>query len=209
MNNINIKSFKGANINYSCNDCMIGNNFCVDFSEIPRIKQSECKHYDINFLLVIEKNDMKYLLSLKCKQCKINCLKELFNKNLKTIDGNVKYICSNCKKGEIKAGFCLTNEIIYSNNQKSMNKDYQNCINLIFRYNNQVYDVTTETNKSIPEVYYKLCKETKNKELEDLDILHYRKENENLSQYKIIEELNLKNGDVIDIEIRQYNGYGQ
>ena len=92
-------------------------------------------------------------------------------------------------------------------NPKSINQEFQNCINLIFRFNNRQYSVSSEINKSIPEVYYKLCQETKEKELEDLDILKYKKGDDELSQFKSLEELNLKNGDVIDIEIREYSGW--
>ena len=43
--------------------------------------------------------------------------------------------------------------------------------------------------------------------MENLDIQDYKKGLISLSQFKTIEELNLNNGDIIDIEIRPYNGW--
>ena len=203
----NIKNYKGALINYFCNDCQSSDDFFVEFSDVPKVKPGGCVHFNINFIYAIEKYDIKYLLSFTCKKYKESCMKELFNKNTKNIDGNIKYKCSKCGQGDIIAGFYFSNEMIDLDNPKSINQEFQNCINLIFRYNNKQYSVSSEIIKSIPEVYYKLCQERKEKELEDLDILRYKKGDDELSQFKSLEELNLKSGDVIDIEIRPYSGW--
>ena len=210
MNGINIKDFKGTIIQYTCEECLIGDNFTVEFSDVPKVKSGSCIHFNINFLLVIENNEYKYLSSLTCKNCKYNKIIELFNKNNIDYSGSIFYSCEKCKSGKISIGYLLQNEFfdLDSNEQTNFeNKNYKEKINLIFCYDGQKYSVNVEKDILIPEAFHQLCVENHNKNLENLDIQDYKKGLVNLSQFKTIEELGLNNGDIIDIEIRPYNGW--
>ena len=215
MNGINIKDFKGALIQYTCDDCLFGDNFIVEFSEIPKVKPGSCLHFNINFLLVIENNEFnKYLASLTCKNCKYNKMLDLFNKNKIDYIGTIFYTCEKCQNGKISIGYLLQNEFIDLDNTEqnnfennNYNKNKNKYINLIFSCEGKKYNVNVEKNILIPEAFHQLCVEINNKHLEDLDIQDYKKGSVNLSQFKTIEELGLNNGDIIDIEIRPYNGW--
>ena len=137
-------------------------------------------------------------------------MKELFNKDIKDIQGSFVYKCPICKNGSLTAGFLLSNESMdFDNEGGNINQDNNNNnkINIIFKYEGQNYNVSTEINKLIPEAFYEMCEKTNNKELENLDIQNYKKGNDILSQFKSIEELHLQNGDVIDIQIRANVGW--
>ena len=220
MYGINIKDFKGAIIQYTCEACLLGDNFTVEFSDVPKVKPGSCRHFNINFLLVIENNEFKYLSSLTCKNCKYNKMIELFNKNKIDYSGSIFYSCEKCGNGELSIGYLLQKEFIdLDGNEK--NNNFQNKfennieynynknkkINLIFSYNGQKFNVNVEKNILLPEAFHQLCVEINNKQLENLDIQDYKKGLISLSQFKTIEELNLNNGDIIDIEIRPYNGW--
>ena len=215
MNKINIKDYKGAIIQYTCEDCLLSENFTVEFSDVPKVKPGTCHHFNINFLLVIENYEIKYLLSFTCKICNHNEIKELFNKNTREEMGSITYSCSNCGKGNMTAGFLLEKELIEldENEVKKMNPNNNNNnsqnipIELFFIYNGNRYNVKVNKNILIPEAFYQLCKEQKNETLDNLDIKNYKKGNTILSQFSTIEELNLKNGDAIDIEIRGNIGW--
>ena len=210
MQRINVRNFKGAIIQYLCEECNMSDDFFVEFSDIPKIKPGGCSHYKINFLLVNENIEIKYLLSITCNKCKHNQMKELFNKDTKDMQGSFIYDCPKCKNGKLTAGFLLSNENIeFDNEGGNINKDIDKnkMINLIFKYEGQNYNVSIETNKLIPEAFYEMCEKTNNKELENLDIQNYKKGDDILSQFKSIEELHLKNGDVIDIQIRANVGW--
>ena len=157
MNGINIKDYKSAIIQYTCEDCLLGDNFILEFSDVPRIKPGSCRHFNMNLLLVIENNEFKYLSSLTCKNCKYNKMMELFNKNKIDYSGNIFYSCEKCGNGKLSVGYLLQNEFIdldgYEQNnnleKKFENNIEYNCnknekINLIFRYNGQKYIVNVE-----------------------------------------------------------------
>ena len=212
----NINDFKGAIIQYTCEDCLLGDNFNVEFTDVPKVKPGSCQHFNINFLLVIENNEFKYLSSLTCKNCQYNKIIELFNKNNIKDSGTIFYSCEKCGNGKITVGYLSQDELFdLDNNEQNNNleNDFQNNnnknkkINLIFSYGGQKYNVNVETNILIPEAFHQLCVEINSKNLENLDIQDYKKGQLILSQYKTIEELNLNDGDIIDIEERIYNGW--
>ena len=211
MQKINVRNFKGAIIQCLCDECHMSDDFFVEFSDFAKIKSGGCSHYKINFLLINENKEIKYLLSITCNKCKSNQMKELLNKDIKDMQGNFVYNCPICKNGNLTAGFLLSNENVdFDNEGGNINQDDDNNnkkINLIFKYEGQNYNVSIETNKLIPEAFYEMCEKTNNKELENLDIQNYKKEDVILSQFKSIEELNLQNGDIIDIQIRGNIGW--
>ena len=216
MNRINVQDYKGAIIQYTCEDCLLSENFTVEFSDVPKVKPGTCHHFNINFLLVIEKYEIKYLLSFTCKSCNHNEMIELFNKNTTEEMGSITYSCPVCGKGNMTAGFLLENELIdldenegkKNNPDNNNNNDNQNMqIELIFSHAGNHYNVKVSKNILIPEAFYQLCQEHNYENLENLDIKNYKKGNEILSQFSTIEELNLRNGDVIDIEIRGNIGW--
>ena len=202
MNSSIIRNYRGANIQYTCEDCTISDNFYVEFSDVPKVKPGGCDHFNINFLLVIERNDMKYLLSFTCKNCKENKIIELFNKNTNNVDGNIFYSCSKCGQGTMTAGFLLGDNLFDNDDEdqeKENNKIQTMQLTLTFHLKDNNYNVNADINISLPEAFRKACEINNRKDLENLDIHYYKKGNNILSQFKSIKELNLNNGDIIEI----------
>ena len=199
--------FKGAIIEYTCFDCCFGDNFFIELNGISRVKPGSCDHFDINFLLTSERNAMKLVASFNCKNCHKNNMLELFNTQNKQNSGSITYKCIGCGSGNLTAGYLFQNEeikidnvpgqkIIFQNNNLNQNKN----IKLIFLYNNKEYKIDGDPELSIPEVFHKLTE--KNNELQNVDIRSYKKDGNSLSPYKTIKELNLKDGDKIEIVLR-------
>ena len=187
MNNKNINKFKGAIIQFTCEDCLFGDNFTISFSHNPKPKSSECHHYIFKFFLNNE-IEFKYILSLKCKKCNENKEIELLDRNINDTFRSITYICPKCQEGKVTSGFLLDNESIGK-------------VDLIFCYEGKEYNVCVDGNIYLPEAFSQLYK--KYKEFKDLDIQCYKKGEEELSQFASIEELNLKNGDIINIVQRK------
>ena len=211
MKKMNLKNYKGALIQYNCEACLISDAFSMEFSDVAKVKPGSCQHFNINFLLITERNEIKYSLSFTCKHCKFNKIIELFNKNTYESAGNIIYSCEKCKNGKMNVGYLLENELIDLDDKEDNIIDKFNKIekkiNLIFCYNGKEYKVNIETNILIPEALHQLCVNINNDELENLDIQYYKKEGKILSQFKTIQELNLKNEDKITIEIRKNMGW--
>ena len=223
MNSINIynnEKYKGAIIEYTCSDCYFGDNFFIEFSGISKVKPCNCEHFDINFLLSSEKDWMKFMASFNCKICGENQMIELFNTATKNISGSIVYKCSKCGSGNITTGYLLQNEIIdisnqppqklnfYNNNNSSNDINNNKNINLIFVHKNKEYKINNiDIEISVPEAFHQLLEGDKYKELQNLDIRSFNNKGKSLSKYKSIQELNLKNGDKINIEIRPKQGW--
>ena len=211
-NDFEVSDYKAALIEYSCDSCYCSENFEVLFSNIPRVRGGKCEHLNLNFLLSINLNEYKYLVSFTCKneKCSHNEMKELFNKQTKDISGNIKYSCPKCGNGNMNVGFILENELINLEEQENDNNiqiDNKNDkIKLIFVYNNFNYPVVTERKLFISEAFSKLCEEYK--DLKKLDIQLYKKGDNELSQYMSIEELNLIDNDKIVIQERPNSEWG-
>ena len=202
MNRINMRNYRGANIQYTCEDCIISDNFYVEFSNVPKVKPGGCEHFNINFLLVMERNDMKYLLSFTCKNCKENKIIELFNNNTNSIDGNIFYSCTKCGQGKITAGFLLGDNLFDNDDEdqeEEHNKHQTTQLALTFHLKENNYNVNVDVNILLPEAFRKACEINNRKDLENLDIQFYKKGDNTLSQFKTIKELNLNNGDIIEI----------
>ena len=209
-NQIRVRDYKGVVIEYSCESCYAAENFNVNFSEIPKVRGGKCEHLNINFLLSIDKYNIKYKISFTCTNvsCKYNKMIELFNNNINDICGNIEYSCEKCGNGKIFVGFLLTDNL----NILEENEDNQflpinpnNIITLNFIYKGKEYIVQTDKDFSIPEAFCGLC-ET-NQDLKNLDIQSYKKGNEELSQFMSIKELGLKDNDKIEIQERPNSGW--
>ena len=66
-NDFEVSDYKAALIEYSCDSCYCSENFEVLFSNIPRVRGGKCEHLNLNFLLSINLNEYKYLVSFTCK----------------------------------------------------------------------------------------------------------------------------------------------
>jgi len=205
-------NYKGAIIEYTCSECCLANNFFIELNGISKVKPGNCEHFDMNFLLSSERSSMKLIISFNCKICQKNKMIELFNSNTKQNSGSITYKCIGCGNGNLSAGYLFQNEEITNFNsppQKIMLQNFINKnedINLIFVHKNKEYKIQIDPELSIPETFHKLLE--KNKELENLNNIRYLKNGNPLSQYKSIKELNLKNGDKIDIESKSNQGWG-
>ena len=225
MNSINIynnQKYKGAIIEYTCSDCSFSENFFMEFSGVSKVKPGNCEHFDMNFLLSSEKNSMNLMISFNCRICSKNEMRELFNSKTKNNCGSLTYKCITCGSGNITIGYLFQNEKIefddqppqklnfFNKNSNDINNNSNNNknINLIFVYKNKEYKVNNVDREIfLPEAFHKLIEGSKYKELENLDIKSFLNKGKNLSKYKSIQQLNLKNGDKIEIEIRPYQGW--
>ena len=51
MNKIDLSRYKGATVDYLCEDCKTGDNFFEDFDcQISKIKSDSCSHYNFKFI---------------------------------------------------------------------------------------------------------------------------------------------------------------
>ena len=209
-NQIRVRDYKGAVVEYSCESCYAAENFNVNFSEIPKAKSGRCEHLNFNFLLLINKCNIKYLISFTCTNgsCKYQKNIELFNNHINDICGNIEYSCEKCGNGKIFVGFLLTdnlNLLEEKEDNEFLPINPNNIITLKFICNGKEYTLQTDKDFSIPEAFCGLC-ET-NQHLKNLDIQLYKKGNEELSQFMSIKELDLKDNDTIEIQERQYSGW--
>ena len=225
MNSINIynnQKYKGAIIEYTCSDCSFSENFFMEFSGVSKVKPGNCEHFDMNFLLSSEKNSMNLMISFNCRICSKNEMKELFNSKTKNNCGSLTYKCITCGSGNITIGYLFQNEEInldplpnntqqnnqffnIGQNKKKIQQNIPKKISLIFVYNNKEYKINAEEEWFLPEAFNKLF-ETHN-ELKNLDIKCYKKDDTELSQFRTIQKLNLKDGDKISIELKPELGW--
>ena len=197
---INVKDFKGAIIQYTCEDCLISQNFNVHFSNIQKIESGYCSHFDINMLLINDRKEIKYSFSFKCKNCGENKIIELFNTKTNDISETKTYSCPNCKQGNMTFGFLLENDLI------DLEEEDDN-IKLVFCVKNINYNVYVEPECFIPEAFSRLCQGNNNSELKGLNVRAYMKDGNELDKYSSIKDLNLNYGDKIIVEIRGNCGW--
>ena len=222
MNRKNFFKYKGAIIEYSCTQCNLGGNFYHEFTKASKVNPGNCEHFDINFLYSAESNSMKFCPSLTCRNCKKNNIIELINEKTKNEIGSINYKCPQCGMGNITIGYLFQNEEInldplpnnaqqnnqifnIGQNKKKIQQNIPKKISLIFVYNNKEYKINAEEEWFLPEAFNKLF-ETHN-ELKNLDIKCYKKDDTELSQFRTIQKLNLKNGDKISIELKPELGW--
>ena len=196
---INVKDFKGAIIQYTCEDCLISQNFNVYFSNIQKIESGKCSHFDINMLLINDRKEIKYSFSFRCKNCGENKIIELFNTKTNDISETKTYSCQNCKQGNMTFGFLLENDLI------DLEEDEN--IKLVFCIKDINYNVYVEPKCFIPEAFSILCKGNNNDELKGLNVRAYIKDGNELDKYTSIKDLNLNYGDKIIVELRGNCGW--
>ena len=154
---INVKDFAGAIIQYTCEDCLISQNFNVYFSNIQKVESGKCAHFDINMLLINDRKEIKYSFSFRCKNCGENKLIELFNTKTNDISETKTYSCPKCYQVNMTFGFLLENELI--------DLEEDEYIKLVFCVKDINYNVYVDPECFIPEAFSKLCNENNNNEL--------------------------------------------
>ena len=103
----NLKRYKGAFVEYGCDDCGICDSFEEDFtSDISRIKSDSCPHFSLKFIYNLEGDSFKYILSFTCNECGTNQLMNVFEK-ITEDSPHINYKCINCGKGSMKVSFLL------------------------------------------------------------------------------------------------------
>jgi len=135
MEKIDLTKYKGATVEYFCEDCKTGDNFFEDFdSNLSKIKSDSCSHYNFKFIYNFEENkELKYIISFNCINCSTNKIITLFDKNTTDISPRFEYKCEKCKKGKliIRLLLCVDKEIdieddVKQNNNSNVNKSYVN-----------------------------------------------------------------------------------
>ncbi len=217
MNRINNPKYKGALIQYLCSECNYGGDVFIEFTSSAKVKSGNCQHLDINFLFSSEKYKMKLTCSFNCKLCKKNNMIELFNEKTMNESGSINYKCNGCKNGNITIQYLFLSEEINLNDmppvqptiqkkQPIINKIVEEKkINLIFEYGGKKYEIKISEKSTIPTAFHELC--LKNKNLENLDIRNYLNKGKPLSKLRSIKELNLKDKDIITLELKPNLGW--
>ena len=182
MSIFKINNYDCPTIQYECEECSICEKIEVDFSEDPYIKSEGCYHYNINFIFSKEYNRIKYLLSFTCKNCEYNEIITLLDNNTNNSSDSFYYSCPNCRNICIAIGYSLDDKI-----------------NLIFRINQRDYIVNVDKDIYLSEALSKLESDYDREYFQKLDIQGFKKGELNLSKFKTIGELNLKNRDMIDV----------
>ena len=101
--------YKGAFVQYKCEDCNICDSFEEDFkSENSTIKSDSCPHFSLKSLYNYEGDSFKYILSFTCNDCGKNQLINVFE-SITEKSPSIHYKCVNCGKGSMNIAFLLIN----------------------------------------------------------------------------------------------------
>ena len=139
-NKIDITKYKGAIIQFMCEECNQCDNFFEDFNDqISRIKSGLCSHFSLKFIFNFEGQKFRYILSFNCNNCNTNKIINLFDENTTNISPSINYKCEKCGKGNINIGLLLSEEKMNidddyeENNDKNEKKSHprNNNINMI------------------------------------------------------------------------------
>ena len=225
MNIINEQNNKGALIQYFCSECNIGGETFIEFTNIAKVKSKNCEHFDIKFLFSSETYKKKLTCSFNCKNCKNNDMIELFNEKTTNESGSINYKCNKCNRGNITVEYLFLREEINLNDMPYMEKPNipneppkikneqkkiveEKKIILIFEHDGKKYEIKVSEKLTIPAAFHELCKDQTNKNFENLNIKNYINNGNPLSKYKTIKDLKLKDKDIITLELRGYQGWG-
>ena len=141
MMKINLKKFKGVNIEYCCTECNLWDNFFEDFKNgASKIKpETKCKHYDFKFIYNLSIENFKFVVSFNCKKCPKSEIINLYNPNLS--ESFISYKCKNCNNnGEINVRMMLSEEAI---------KDDENIINPKKNEKNNIQNINNNINRQM------------------------------------------------------------
>ena len=130
-NKIDINKYKGAIIQYMCQDCKVYDHFFEDFSKkISRIKSGNCSHFNLKFIYNnSDSGKVKYIVSFNCKNCSSNKIINLFDENTTSYSSNINYKCEKCGKGPINIELILSEQII-KDDDKDDNSNINNNKNI-------------------------------------------------------------------------------
>lgn len=151
-NNIDLKEYKGAIIDYSCEECQISEEFFEVFkNEISRIKSRGCSHFNLKFIYNYDRGKFKYILSFNCNKCDFKKMLNLFDENSTESSSNIEIKCEKCNEGSMYILLLLSKdyeneEIKDVNNQE--HKNYEN--DFIRDSNNQInINYSTKNNQQL------------------------------------------------------------
>ena len=101
-NKIDLKEYKGALIQYTCEECVVNEKFFEVFdNQTSRIKSGCCSHFNVTFIYNYEEEKLKYKISYNCNNCNQKEMFNLFDEN-STEDTSYKEIkCKKCNEGSM------------------------------------------------------------------------------------------------------------
>ena len=134
-NEIDINKYKGAIIQYMCQDCKKCEEFFEELTnKISRIKSGNCSHFTLKFIYNnLGRGNFKYIVSFNCKNCKDNKIINLFDENSMNNTSYINYKCEKCRKGPINVELLLIEQMVNdegSFEDKNIIKNNKNNINL-------------------------------------------------------------------------------
>ena len=122
---IDFGKYKGALIEYMCENCNTNDSFFEYFAnKTTRIKSGECSHFNFKSIINFEGNKFKYILSFNCKNCEENEIIHLFDENITTDVSYINYKCKKCGQGSINFQLILSEENLIEDNEE--NNDLSN-----------------------------------------------------------------------------------
>ena len=143
--NINLENYKGALIQYFCEECNNYDSFFEDFAnKISRIKSGSCYHFNFKFIANFDGNKFKYSISFNCNNCEESEIKNLFDETTTTNISKINYKCKKCGQGSINFELILSDEIIIDDNEKNDNEKNDN--NNLTNSNNFKDDINSDLN---------------------------------------------------------------
>ena len=125
---MDISKYKCAIVEYTCDDCMIGNNFVIKFDFNKRTNfvsvKGHCSHIDLLFFQHFNNFCLfNFFVELECKSCGKKDSKNLINKDSNDEMANLHYKCQ-CGDGNLNIGI-LFQENIFDNSNNKENSDIE------------------------------------------------------------------------------------
>ena len=123
---MNVSDYKCVIIQYTCDDCMIGNNFILVFNfnknNDYKTEKGLCSHLDLTFHSRFDKGLFNCFIDFECKNCNEKATKTLVDDKTNDMMVNLNYKCK-CGNGNINIGILFEHEIIDlpQNNEEANN----------------------------------------------------------------------------------------
>ena len=118
---MDISNYESVHVEYTCEDCYIGNDFDIIFDKNEEQKKNgECSHFDLMFNWKINNYVFEIIVSIHCRKCK-KIEKKPIIKDFDDIMANLNYTCS-CGYGNLNIGLLFFEKEKQNNNQQNQSE---------------------------------------------------------------------------------------
>jgi hypothetical protein len=127
---MDVSQYKCAIIQYSCESCLIGNNFTIIFNfnkdKDVQARDGICNHMELTFNSSLENRCLNLSIAFLCKNCEHFETRTVIDGNTEDMLVNLNYKCTECKNGDINIGVLFENEVFDLQNGNEENSNQQN-----------------------------------------------------------------------------------